>query len=357
MPLTPFRHGFTAIGLLYAMGCLAAPIATVQYETANTITVPGPARWDYMNFDTPSNRLYIAQGQQVTVIDMSTKTPLGVVSPTDGVHGIAIDARNNTGFASAGGANAVVAFDLKTLKIKDSIPVGRMPDCIIYDPATNRVFAFDGGSNEASVIDAATRKLIGTIPLDGRPEYAAADGKGHVFVNIESKSELSRINARKMTVSHTWTLSPGEGPSGLAIDARHERLFSVCHNGMMVVMNGNAGKVVATAPIGTGPDAAGFDPGTGLAFSSNGQGTLTVVKEVNPNSFIDQQTVQTEPGARTMALDLKTHTVYVCTATPDPKPLPSGTPFWMKRYLPNTFHLVAIVPDTHKSMRRHRDKM
>ncbi len=204
---------------------------------------------------------------------------------------------------------------MKTLKEAGRVKVGTRPDAIVFDPASKCVFTMNAGSNDATAIDVASLKVVGTVPLDGRPEYAAVDGKGQLFVNIVDENELVAVDTHALKVLNRWSLAPGEHPSGLAIDAKHHRLFAVCSNAMMVVMDADNGKIVATPAIGKGPDAAAFDPSTGLAFSSNGRdGTLTVIHEDSPAAFSVVATVPTQPGARTMALDAKMHRIYLATA-------------------------------------------
>ncbi len=336
------------VSALLPFAALAStPSMSPRYVVSTTIELPGAARWDYLHMDAQSRRLYVAQGNQVTVVDVDKGKVIGAVLPTPGVHGVAIDHRDGLGFASAGGMNAVVVFKLSTLSVIKSIPVGRMPDCIIYDPNTNRVFAFDGGSNEASVIDCKSQSLIGEIPLDGRPEFAVAGNNGRIYVNIESKSQVAKIDARKLRVTAVWSLAPGHGPSGITVDPRNHLVFSTCHNGMMTVLNDQTGQVIATPRIGNGPDAAGFDKALGLAFSSNGDGTISVIGNGPSGKLSTLATVTTEPGARTMAVDDMTHDLLVCTARPDPKPMPAGTPFWRKPYLRNTLHILVLRPTRH----------
>ncbi len=318
--------------------------APPQYKVASSIPIPGPARWDYLHMDTSSRRLFIAHGNSVDVLDVDKAKLVGVIKPTPGVHGVAIDHRDGLGFASAGGINSVVIFNLSTLQIVKNIPVGHMPDCIIYDRATDRVFAFDGGSNEASAIDCKSKRLIGNIPLDGRPEFAVAGDGGYIYVNVESKSQVAKINARTLRVVAVWPLAPGQGPSGITIDTDKHLVFSTCHNGMMTVINDRTGRLVATPSIGTGPDAACFDRAWKLAFSSNGEGTISVIGWGLHGMLQTLNTIATEPGARTMAIDSKNHDLLVCTAKPDPAPLPAGTPFWRKPYLYGTLHVLILQP-------------
>jgi len=247
------------------------------------------------------------------------------------------------GFTSNGRDGTVTIFDLKTLKVLGSTPVGKNPDAIIFDPASQRVFAFNGASKDATAIDAKSGTTAGTIPLGGKPEFAVSDEKGHVFVNIEDKSEIVELDSGKLTVENHWSIAPGEEPSGLAIDRKHRRLFSVCSNKLMVVLNADNGKVVTTLPIGSGTDASGFDPSTGFAFSSNGEGTLTVVHEDSPDKFSVVENVPTQVRARTMALDAKTHQVYLVTAEFGSTPAPTTQqPRPRPPVVPGTFTLLIM---------------
>jgi YVTN family beta-propeller protein len=284
------------------------------YHIAKTFKLGGEGGWDYLTVDSKARRVYISRGTHVMVVDADSGAVVGDIPNTNGVHGIAIAPDLDKGFISDGRDNAVTIFDLKTLKVLGTAATGKNPDAIIYDPASKRVFTFNGASNDATAIDAKTGTVAGTIPLGGKPEFAVADEKGHVFVNIEDKSEIIQFDANKLTVENHWPIAPGEEPSGLAIDRKHRRLFSVCSNKLMVVVNADDGKVITTLPMGAGTDAAGFDPETGFAFSSNGDGTLTVTHEDSPDKFVVVENVPTLRRARTMALDTKTHQVYTVTA-------------------------------------------
>jgi DNA-binding beta-propeller fold protein YncE len=249
------------------------------------------------------------------VVDLDSEKVVGTIGGMQGIHGIAIAEALGKGFISDGRSNELVAFDLKSLAVKQKIATGQNPDGLVYDPFSKRVFTFNGRSQDATAVDAETGTIAGTIALGGKPEFPASDGKGSIYANIEDKNEIVRIDPRTLVVQARWPIAPCESPSGLAIDAKSRRLFAVCDGGKMAVVNADSGKVVATPAIGEGPDAAAFDPGTQLAFSSNGQdGTLTVIKEAGPDSYAVVQTVKTQRGARTMALDTKTHRVYLATA-------------------------------------------
>lgn len=331
------------LGLLASVPAHAAPTAPLSYHLIQKITLGGEGRWDYLTVDADARRLYISRGTHVMVVNADTYKVVGDIPNTNGVHGIAFAPKLGRGFTSNGQANTVTIFDLKTLRAIGTAPTGDRPDAILYDPATHRVFTFNGGGNSATAIDAQTGKVVGTIPLGGRPEFAAADGKGMVYDAIEDKGEIVAVDARALTVTHRWPLAPLESPSGLAMDAKSRRLFAVCDGRKMAVVNADTGKVTAAPAIGDGPDAAAFDPATGLAFSSNGEdGTLTIVREEAPDSYRAVQTVPTQAGARTLALDTKTHCVFLVTATPGPAT--PGAPPWRQSYVPGTFTLLVVGP-------------
>lgn len=254
------------------------------------------------------------------VVDLDTDKLVGDIPDTPGVHGIAVAVELNRGFISNGRANTATIFDLKTLKVIGQVKTGENPDAILYDPASKRVFTFNGRSNDATVFDAATGEVVRTIALGGKPEFATADGKGMVYANIEDTSEVVEIDSRSLAVLKRFSLKPGEEPSGMGLDPVHHRIFSGCNNKIMTILDTEAGNVIATVPIGEGVDGNGFDPGTGLAFSSNGDGTLTVVGESSPGKFEVAETVATQRGARTMAIDQTTHTLYLPTAQFAPLP-------------------------------------
>ena len=305
---------------------VASPAAGPSgYHLLKKIPLGGEGFWDYIIFDSPTRRLFVSRGTKVVVLDVDTGKVVGEIPNTDGVHGIALAPDLNRGFTSNGRAGTVTIFDLKTLQVIGSAQAGTNPDAIIYDPASKRVFAMNGRSKDATAIDGATGKVVDTIPVDGKPEFAVADGAGHVYVNIEDKSEEQQIDSQNLKVTATWPLAPCDEPSGLAMDIANRRLFAGCGNKMMAVINADTGKVIATPAIGEGVDANGFDPGTGYAFASNGgSGTLTVVHEDSPDKYSAVEDVPTQAHARTMALDPKTHQVFLVTA--DFGPAPAATP-------------------------------
>jgi DNA-binding beta-propeller fold protein YncE len=313
------------------------------YHLINTYNLGGDGGWDYLTLDSSARRLYISRATHVIVIDADSGKPVGDIPDTPGVHGIALAPELGRGFISNGREGTVTIFDLKTLKAITKVKAGDNPDAILYDPASKRVFAFNGRSHDATAIDATGDKVVGTIKLEGKPEFAVSDGKGEIFVNIEDKSQIDAIDPAKLEIKASWPLAPCEEPSGLAIDRKNRRLFAGCDNKMMAVVNADTGKVVATAPIGDGVDANAFDPGTGLAFASCGEGVLTVVHEDSPGKFSVVDNVPTQPGARTMALDEKTHNVYLVTAKFGPPPAPTAdNPHPRRSILPDSFVVLVF---------------
>lgn len=307
--------------LLAALVVLGVAAAAGGYHVVKRIPVPGDGGWDYLSVDNAARRLYVSHGTQVEVLDVDSGSIVGQIPNTQGVHGIAIAPDADRGFTSNGTAATVTIFDLKTLAPIGEVKTGKKPDAIIYDPATHRVFAFNGGSDSATAIDAADGKVAGTIELGGGPEFAAADGAGRVFVNLEDKSEALQLDSRNLKVEKRWPLAPCKAPSSMAMDRRNRRLFIGCRNKMMVVINPDSGKVVTTLPIGDHVDATAFDPATGLIFNSNGDGTISVVHEDSPDQYSAVETVKTQSGAKTMALDPKTHNLFLSVAE---RPVPRG---------------------------------
>ena len=302
--------------LLTAAVVSAAPNG---YRVVGKIEIGGEGGWDYLTVDNAARRLYVSHATRVVVVDLNTEKVVGEIPDTPGVHGIAIAPKLSRGFTSNGRSNNVTIFDLKTLKALGQVQTGQNPDAILYDAPSNRVFAFNGRSNDTTVIEAENAKVAATIPLGGKPEFAVSDGKGKLWVNIEDTHEVVELDTAKLAVAKRYSLTGCEEPSGLALDLGHRRLFSACANKVMVVSDPDAGKVLATAPIGAGTDGAGFDPDRGLAFSSNGDGTLTVVREV-AGKYQVVENVQTQRGARTMTVDPKTHKIYLPTAQFGPVP-------------------------------------
>jgi DNA-binding beta-propeller fold protein YncE len=319
--------------------------AQSTYAVKDHWKIGGEGGWDYLAIDPQTHTLYVTHSDRVEVIDTKSGKVIGSIGGLKGTHGVAFDGAGKYGYISDGKANAIVVFDRHSREIVTSIPAGTNPDGILFEPVSGTVWAFNGRSNNATVIDAAQNKVVGTVELPGRPEFPVADGKGTIFVNIEDKNEVVRLDAKAKKVTATWSISPAESPSGLAIDTAHRRLFSVCDGKRMVVLNADTGKIVATPEIGEGPDAAAFDAKKGLAFSSNGDGTLTVIKEKSPDSFSVVQTVPTQKGARTMALDPVTGRIYLPSAEFGPRPDPTPqNPHPRPAIVPGSF--VVLVVDS-----------
>jgi DNA-binding beta-propeller fold protein YncE len=338
-----FMHRWLPVSLALLVAAAALAASGPGYKVANTYAVGGDGGWDYLTADAAARRLYISRGTHVIVLDLDSGKTVGDIADTPGVHGIALAPELGRGFVSNGREGTVSIFDLKTLATTSKVKVGENPDAILYDPATKRVFTFNGRSQDSTAFDAAKGTVLGTIKLDGKPEFAASDGKGEIFVNIEDKSELTAIDPSKLEVKAKWPLAPCESPSGLSIDRKNRRLFVGCDNKMMAVVNADTGKVLATPVIGDGVDATTFDDETGLAFASCGEGVLTVVREESPDKFSVAENVPTQPGARTLALDSKTHNVYVVTAKFGP-PLPAtaDNPHPRRTVLPDSFVVLAV---------------
>jgi DNA-binding beta-propeller fold protein YncE len=336
------RYWLSSLILLFAAVALAA--AGPEYKVVNTYKVGGDGGWDYLTADADARRLYISRGTHVIVLNLDSGKTVGDIADTPGVHGIALAPDLGRGFTSNGREGTVSIFDLKTLATSSKVKVGDNPDAILYDPATKRVFTFNGRSQDSTAIDAASGKVLGTIKLDGKPEFAASDYQGGLWVNIEDKSELISIDPNKLEIKEKWLLAPCTEPTGLAIDKKNRRLFVGCDNKMMAVVNADTGKIVATPAIGEGVDATAFDAETGLAFASCGEdGVLTVIKEESPDKFTVAENVPTEKGARTLALDSKTHNVYVVTAKFGPPPAATAdNPHPRRTILPGSF-VVHVV--------------
>ncbi len=324
---------------------LAAAFAQSGYHQLKKISIPGDGFWDYLIADAATGRVFVSHGTEVDVVDDKKGEVTGKIEGLKLVHGIALAPEFNRGFISDGGANQIVVFDLKTLAKVGAVAAGTNPDGIIYDPGTKRVFAFNGRSASATAVDAEKGTLAGTVTLEGKPEFPVADGKGHVYVNIEDKSEVMDIDSKALTVVHKWPLAPCEEPSGMAMDTKSRRLFSGCDNKMMAVMDADTGKVVATVPIGDGVDATWFDPGTKYVLNSCGQdGVLTVIHEDSPDKYTVVENVKTEKAARTMALDPKTHNIYLAVAQVEMLPPAEGDAKGRPRrkIAPGTFGLLEF---------------
>jgi outer membrane protein assembly factor BamB len=311
----PGLAGIATLGVCFAVtGVGGRTTGPSGYHVVKTVPISGEGGWDYVTVDSDARRIYLSHSTRVVVLDADSFVTVGEISDTQGVHGIAVAPELGRGFTSNGRANTATIFDLKTLKTLGTVKTGTNPDAIVYEPVTKRVFTLNGRSKDATAFGAADGQVAGTFPLGGKPEFAVADGKGKIFVNIEDTSELVEFDAQSLKVEHRWPLSPCKEPSGLAMDQKNRRLFAGCDNKMMALVNADTGKVIATPPIGDGVDANAYDPGTGLVFSSNGEGTLTVVKQESPDKYSVVENVATQKSARTMGLDLKTHNIVLPAA-------------------------------------------
>lgn len=316
---TEVRRVFASqrLWILVVFGVLLALIGASGsgggYGVTRKIAIRGQGGFDYLTADDAARRLYVSHGTEVEVLNLDSGEWLGAI-PTMGVHGIALAPEFNHGFISDGKANTVLMFDMKTMKILSESASPKNPDGIIYDPATSRIFAFNGGSNSATAIDAATGKVAGTVDLGGGPEFAAADGNGFVFDNLEDENLLLKINSRELKVEQRWPTAPCASPSSMAMDRANRRLFLGCRSRVMAVVNAEDGQVITTLPIGDHVDATAFDPETKLIFNSNGDGTVTVIHEDSPDKYSFVETVKTVARAKTMALDPNTHRLFLSTA-------------------------------------------
>ena len=338
--------------LSYTITCglalVIAPMLSLgaqSYHVAKTVTLGGDGGWDYIALDTAGHRLFVARQNRVMVIDPASGKLLAEIPGLNGAHGIAFSYTTGKGFATSGRDGSVVVFDLKSLHVLGRTTAAVDADAIIYDPATTHIFTFNGDAGSASVIDAASGQRIGSITLGGAPEFGVSAGDGKLFVNLEDSSMVDEIEAAAMKVTRRWSLAPCQAPSGLAIDRVHHILFSGCRNQVMAISDAVTGKLITTVPIGQGVDACRFDPGTQLAFASNGDGTLTVIHEDAPNKFTVVGNVQTKRGARTMELDEQTHRIFTVTADFGPPPAPTADrPRPRPPILPGTFALLELDP-------------
>ena len=315
------------VGLFLSLPVLSAstPSGPSGYHLIDSLVLGGEGGWDLYGLDTAAQQLYISRGTRVQVVDCKKNSLVGEIPNTNGVHGIAIAPFAGKGFTSNGKDSSVTVFDLKTLKQLAIVKVqASKPDAILFEPTSKRIFVFNGGSNNAVAINAVNNAVIGAVSFEGKPELAVADEKGHLFVNLEDKSLVVAFDAATLKILHTWPLAPGKEPTGLSIDRKNHRLFSACGNNLMIVLDSDSGKVIAQLPIGSGVDGAGFDPSANFAFSSNGEGTLTIVREESPLKFGVLENVPTRRGARTMALDEKTHRIYMVSARFGTPPAPTA---------------------------------
>ncbi|HEX9009702.1 MAG TPA: hypothetical protein VF804_04985 [Holophagaceae bacterium] len=320
-----------------------APAPAQGLHVLKTLPVGGPGGWDYVTLDSANHRLYVPRFDRVMVLDLEGKV-VGTIPGTEGVHGVALAPDLDRGFTSNGGSQSVTIFRPSTLEVLGHMKAtGAGPDAILYDPFTRRVFSFNGRGQDVTAYDAAKGTVVGSIPLGHKPEFAVADGKGRIYVNLEDASEVAVFDATTLKVLHRWPLAPVEEPSGMAMDRLHRRLFIVGRNKLMAVMDADSGRVVATPAIGAGADAAAFDPGTGTAYSSNGEGTLTVVRQDSPDAYAVLEQAPTQRGARTMALDETTHRLYLPTADFQPVPPQApGAPRPRPALVPDSFRILVV---------------
>jgi len=283
-----------------------------EYQLAQTIHLTGDGGWDYLAVDEINRNLFVSHSSQVNVISLKNNKETAVIPETPGVHGIAIANDLNRAYISCGADSSILVIDLTTFKAIKKVKItGANPDCILYDSFSKKVFTFNGRSSNSSVVDANTLQVLGTIPLAGKPEFSQSDGKGKIYVNIEDKSSLCLINAVTLKVEALWPIDPGEEPSGLALDNKNHRLFSVCGNEMMVVTDALSGKVIATAPIGRGGDGVAFDPETRRIYASNGEGKMTAIQQQSADEYSVLENVETQAGARTITIDKTSHHLYL----------------------------------------------
>jgi YVTN family beta-propeller protein len=312
-----------AFVLVAAIGVYAAPQAG-GYHVIRRMPVGGDGSWDYLRVDPDAHRIYISRSTHMMVVDEVSGKVIGDIPDTKGIHGVALAFDQGKGYTSNGGANSVSVVDLKTLKTLSEIKIeGGNPDSIIYDPMTKRVFTFNGKTNDSTAIDTASGKVVGTVALGGKPEEPALDGKGNVFVNLEDKSSIAEFDAKTLAMKGTWPLAPCEGPSALAIDTAHRRLFAACDK-VMVVINADTGKVIASPPIGGDPDGNGFDPATGMLFAACREGLISVIHEDSADKYSAVGNVTTQFGTRTMAMDSKTGHIFTVTADFKPAAAPTA---------------------------------
>jgi YVTN family beta-propeller protein len=323
---------------LLAAAAFAVFGATTGYHVVKQIKIGGEGGWDYLEIDSDARRLYVSHATHTVVVDPDAGKVVGDIPETPGVHGVQIVPSLNRGFISNGRGNNVTIFDLKTLKVISQPKTGENPDDIRYEPKSGRVLTFNGRSNNATVIDAKTGMVVATIPVGGKPEFAVADDKGHVYANVEDTNEVIEIDAAKAVLTKRYSIKPCDGPSGLAIDVQKRRLFSVCGNRLMAISEPDSGKVIATPAIGQGPDGVVFDPSNGYVMSANGDGTLTMIKE-NAGKWEVLENVATQRGARTIALDAKTHNVYLPVADQGPA---ASTGQKRATFLPETFKVLVV---------------
>ncbi len=325
---------------------LPAQSPAPSYEITHTYNVGGEGSWDYVIPDAPTHRLFIGRQNRVMVVDMNDGHLIGEVTGIKGAHGVAVAPGTGHGFATSGNDSSVVMFDLKTYETLARIPAAEDADAIIYDPASKRIFTFNGNANSSTVIDPRKGTLIANIPLGGKPEYGQSARNGKIYANLTDSSQVVEIDAKKLTVTRRWSTAPCKNPVSMAIDTRHQRLFSGCRSGVMAVSDYRTGRVVATVPIGRGVDGAGYDPAKRHVYASNLDGTLTVIHQDTPNKYHVVENLETAQGSRNMGLDPASHRIYVVAARfgPVPDSATAANPRRRPPLIPGTFSVLVVEP-------------
>lgn len=344
--MTLFKKIWLLLGIAGLVQAASAQTHSLwNYKILQKITAPGDTGWDYLKADSGSRRLYVTRDKAVQVFDLDTYQLLGTITGLDHCHGIALAPPLNRGFISNGGGGTIVEFDLETLRRTAEVKAQKGADAVLYDPSTGLVFSFNGDSENSTVLDPAAGKVVATLDLGGKPEFAAADGKGNIFDNLEDKSLVLRIDAKTLKITGRWPLPPGSSPAGMAIDSGNNRLFVGCRNKTLVILDSASGKVVQTLPIGEHEDAAAFDPDSATVFNSCGDGTLNLIHEDSPDQYSTVQILKTEPGCRTLAFDSKTGNLFLPTAQFEPPAAPSAeNPKPRPKMIPGTFRLLVAGP-------------
>jgi YVTN family beta-propeller protein len=319
--------------------------AEAQFKLQDTWKLGGDGSWDYLTVDAQAHLLYIARLDRIMVVDTASGKLVTEIGGLQHAHGIAFDDQGKVGYISDGGAGSVLVFDRATYKVLAAIPAGKNPDAVLFEPTQRRVFAFNGASKDATVIDAQSNKVIATLPMPGKPEFSVTDGNGNVFVNIEDSSEVLHLDASSLKIAAAWSLAPCKAPTGLAIDVAHHRLFSVCDNDKMAIVDSQSGKLVSAAPIGAGADAVAYDASRGLVFSSNGEsGTMTILHQQTADRYVVLQNLQTKLGARTLAVDAANGSAYTVSAALGRKPpATKDNPRARPPVLPGSFVVLVLA--------------
>jgi DNA-binding beta-propeller fold protein YncE len=330
--------------LLILVSRVGAQDPLASYQKVHKIAMGGEGGWDFLEVEPATGRLYVTRGDRVVVVDLDTESIVGTIADTPGVHGVAFVPDLGRGFTSNGRDSSVTIFDTKSLKTLGKVKANGRPDIIYFEPVSRRVFTFNHGTNDTTAIDPEEMKASGTLALGGIPELAVSDERGHIFVNLEDKSEIVEFDARALKIVNRFPLAPGEEPTGLAFDRNHRRLFSTCANRKLVVLDADKGGVVQTLEIGPGPDGCIFDADRGLIFSPNGgDGTLTIIRAKSPDHYEVAATIKTQVSAKTIAMDPRSHRLYLSAATPEPIPGDNATKKGgRRRYLPGSFAVLVV---------------